>query len=179
MLNPRRPLMKGRPDRRRRGNATERPWHSRSLLHGLCLRVTGGALGRAQCRHFRFPSSTAVTTGSSGAGGLPASSIGEYMWWANLGMVSAAAKPARHRLHPDTGVPSGSVTAVWWPFQPIARHWGRFPVESPKAASLVAVLKTYLENRPGRRAFDTHEASSEQSVPAGESPPGIYGVPTT
>ncbi|BCI86183.1 hypothetical protein NIIDMKKI_13890 [Mycobacterium kansasii] len=28
-------------------------------------------------------------------------------------------------------------------------------------------------------AFDTHEANPEQSVPDGESPPGIYGVPET
>ena len=80
----------------------------------------------------------------------------------------------------ETGVPSGSVTAVWPPFQPITRAPGAVPYLKPRANNADSSLPVL--NRPpkaGRSVarFDTKEARPEQSVPAGEFPPVMYGVP--
>ncbi len=57
---------------------------------------------------------------------------------------------------------------MWWPFS-ITK--ALFPVNPEQGGFLV----TGVELSPKRlavAAFDTHEASSSLSVPAGESPPG-------
>lgn len=82
----------------------------------------------------------------------------------------------------DTAVPSGSVTAVWPPFQPMTKALGAVPYWKPRASnapSSFPVLNRLPKTGLSVAAFAIHDASPEQSVPAGESPPGIYGVPET
>jgi hypothetical protein len=71
----------------------------------------------------------------------------------------------------ETGVPSGSVTAVWPPFQPITRAFGAVPYLKPranKADSSFPVLNLWAKAGRSAATFDTNEAKPEQSVPAGE-----------
>jgi hypothetical protein len=80
----------------------------------------------------------------------------------------------------DAGVPSGSVTAVWPPFQPITKAPGAVPYLKPRANradSSFPVLNLSPNAGLSVATFDTKEARPEQSVPAAECPPVIYGVP--
>ncbi|MDT5048759.1 MAG: hypothetical protein QOG75_4653 [Mycobacterium sp.] len=79
-----------------------------------------------------------------------------------------------------TGVPSGSVAAVWPPFQPTTKAPGAVPYLKPranKADSSFPVLNLSPKTGLSVAMFDTQETSPEQSVPASESPPVTYGVP--
>jgi hypothetical protein len=65
---------------------------------------------------------------------------------------------------------------VWRPFQPITNALGADPYLNPRdsrAASSFPVLNLLPKTGLSVAAFDTHEARPEQSVPAGESPPGM------
>jgi hypothetical protein len=80
----------------------------------------------------------------------------------------------------ETGVPSGKVTAVWRPFQPITRAPGAVPWWKPRANnadSSFPVLNRPLKAGRSVATFDIKEARPEQSVPAAEFPPVTYGVP--
>src|ERR1700759_4110378 len=80
----------------------------------------------------------------------------------------------------ETGVPSGSVTAVWPPFQPITTALAAVPYLKPRARSAdssLPVLKRPLKAGRSDATLETSEARPEQSVPAGELPPVTYGVP--
>lgn len=59
---------------------------------------------------------------------------------------------------------------------------GRRPVLEPtrqQRGFFVSGIKSISKTGLSVAAFAIHEASPEQSVPAGESPPEIYGVPET
>src|SRR6478609_9258379 len=110
---------------------------------------------------------------SSGAGSPSSASTGRYMWWVNC--FWKAPPPPTLTPPPSplaTGVPSGSVTAVWPPFQPITKALGAVPYWNPRAnnaASSFPVLNRSPKTGLSVAAFAIHEASPEQSVPAGES----------
>ena len=67
--------------------------------------------------------------------------MGRCMWWVNWRWK---APPPPTRTPPpsplDTGVPSGSVTAVWPPFQPMFRAPGAVPGRKPRARSAASSL---------------------------------------
>ena len=58
-------------------------------------------------------------------------------------------------------------------------HNEMFGTNIKKMVILMPVLNRLPKTGRSAAAFATHDASPEQSVPAGESPPGTYGVPET
>ena len=122
-------------------------------------------------------------TGAPGGGGGWSAGIGRNMWLLNCDWYAPPPPTFTPPLSPDdTGVPSGSVAAVWPPFHPTLRAPGCVPYWNPRASSACSMFPV-LNRSPytGRpvAALVTHETKPEQSVPAGESPPVTYGVPET
>src|SRR6185437_16914780 len=65
-------------------------------------------------------------------------------------------------------------------FQPITRAPGAVPYLKPRASSAdssLPVLNRPLKAGRSDATLETREARPEQSVPAGELPPVMYGVP--
>src|SRR3954466_982237 len=82
--------------------------------------------------------------GSSGGGGGAISGSGangRNMWWLNC-LWNAPPPPTRTPppSPEETGVPSGSVAAVWPPFQPTLRAPGSDPYRKPRASRARSIL---------------------------------------
>jgi hypothetical protein len=123
------------------------------------------------------------TTGAPGGGGTWSAGIGRNMCLVNCGWYAPPPPTFTPPPSPeDTGVPSGSVTAVWPLFQPTTRAPGSEPYWNPRALRALSMFPVWNRSPYTGRpvaALVTQETNPEQSVPDGESPPVTYGVPDT